>query len=224
MKFENFINEKSLDWAPLDWATHINRDCKKFMNEIKCKSFLWRGISLPDEGGIKNTQKSRTAKGMLDSDDMSEAFNDFLQKNGHIRRDKNVLIATGNRNDAIGFGTPCIVFPIGNYKYSYLQTGDFNIQYSYENDSQFRAIKTLAERLVDIPRGYLDKKNAHYDRFWEMPLEKLKKMVSKLFISNKNLLKALDRGYEVWFNVRKYYYISNKGIIEELIGKNGLLR
>lgn len=105
----------------------IIKDCQPFLKE---KVVLYKGAkfisgSAPDTGislskfDVPAYRPPRDAPLRLD-----KFVNSWLENNGYVRRDKSV-ICTGDKRFAATFGPVHMLFPIGNFKYSYCQTKDF---------------------------------------------------------------------------------------------------
>jgi hypothetical protein len=85
------------------------------------------------------------------------------------------------------FGTPYWIFPMSIFDYTYVESDDFNYSSSNWNIGTF--LEYIRDRRWEDPD--LD------DYGWD----------GKGLVVNKDFDKAYNRGYEVWFQCDRYYYI-----------------
>jgi len=188
--FKQFLSEQEA----LSFAVLIRRDCKQFLEESEYGGFILRGVkglsdieshtALDAEGnemeyGIKTVRQDRKPLDftLLRSEILDEWFNDKFG----IRARSQCMFAGGNRittAELKHYGTPCVVFPIGAFKYVWSpEVGDLygkmNIPWGdktseqwteearawldkqhYQTDGLAQAVKTNNEIMIKCDRYY----------------------------------------------------------------------
>lgn len=164
----------------------VKKDCSKFLRLSKGYP-LFRGFSR-DVGPFmdetlykKRTRKDRRPK----ATDLRayEALNKWLEKNGFARRDKSVIVTSNSKHTEIFGAFVGVVYPIGNFKYTWVESYDFN--------------------LSDIRSGWsgIDAEfSFKYNK--EDEIEEWSKYIHK-----DNIMKAINEKYEIWFECDSYYII-----------------
>lgn len=199
MKFEDFINKEAVERT----AGIIEKDCKPYLKLIRGKIPLYRGSGTEDKKRITEfllmgkTRPKRTSKG-LDSRIFKE-FNRWLEEAGHVRKDKNVIIATSSVENAEPWGILGYIFPIGKLNYTFIRSYDVNIQ---DNRTGWPG-RTLLSQLFDVKSEYFWKSSGISPNF------------DNYFSTNKNFNEAYNKGYEMWFKCDKYYFITYEKSTEE---------
>lgn len=126
--------------------------------------------------------------------DSYEMINEWLVDNGHFSRIRDVLIASSRTTGL--FGDQFFVFPIKMKGFTYVKAGDFNFG---SNNWYAIGVSNIVDDMVDA--GYDE------DKIRQKLTEFLDKNFKNAFVTNKNIKKAYDYGYEIWFNCREYYFI-----------------
>jgi len=191
-RFDNYVNENIghyLDDMTDDIRKLIEKDCKKYLKLVKNTGPFYRAIwNKLRYGEIlkKKVRQDRQPKGT--SNINFKRLNKWLEKNGHMRRDKSVSVTSSEKN-ASEFGIPSDFYPIGNFSYSWIKAQDLNlddestgwvqsnIDYFFDSDSEF-----------ELEMDDEDRKN-----------------FPKWFTTNKGIEIAHRNKYEVWFNCKEYY-------------------
>lgn len=200
MKFEDFIDKEAVEKT----VELIERDCKPYLKLIKGKIPLYRGTGgTEDKKRITEfllkgqTRGKRNPKGTRHS--LFKALNRWLERHGHIRRDKNIIITTSNKVMAAPWGILAYIFPIGKADYTFVRAYDVNIN--------------------DVRTGWEYDKMA--DALDPHPLSDPidPKILEKYFVTNKNFDEAYKKGYEIWFKCNTYYIIIYEKEAEEARNK-----
>jgi len=172
----------------------LKRDCKKYIQLLKQHDLrpFYRGIYEHIEKGEmekKNVRKDRLPMGTPEHD--FKLLNKWLAKNGHVRRDKSVSVSS-SLWAAEEFGNGYLFFPIGKFNYTWIKAKDLNLD--------------------DIRTGWNQANVTYFFDAGEYELEMSnvdRKSFPKYFTTNKGIEKAWKNSYEVWFNCKSYYVISD---------------
>ena len=143
--------------------------------------------------GIKDVRKDRVPFGM--SSEEAKVLNDWLQKNGHARRDQSVM-CTSDSSHIETFGDPFMIFPLDPIsKYTWFWSQDMNIDgdAGWEWRTLPSWVKDKKGEATDIQKNTLSR--------LDMPFE-------DFFTTNSNFRKAYSSGYEIWFDCKQYYYVT----------------
>lgn len=201
MKFYQFLDEAKS--AKKENQEKIVKDCRPYLKLLEKHNIptpFYRGISKSNAGDIflkKSVRKNRVPKAI--NKQVFEEINEMLDEEGYARRDESV-IATAWINWTEIFGVPYMMFPIGSFKYSFVDTFDFN---SLKNK------KGISEELEGFLRGSYKEDGETFefddfsDDFIENALDELKKYIFK----NKGIKISYQKGYEIWFNCDNYYAV-----------------
>ena len=182
-----------------DLNERINKYCKSYLRLIKGKYPLYRGMAPAEASngeiyrGMKGVRKDRTPYGMSKIE--AQALNAMLQKNGHARRDRSVLV-TSDKHHVDMFGSAYWVFPKDKMKYTWVETKDINLE---DNHSGFE-MGTVEAWMYD---EYDD------DRFGDRHqkiLDRLHKPFKDHFHTNKGFKDAYNGEYEMWIECDAYYF------------------
>jgi len=199
-KFKNYINEyaeKPFGISIDEMLVKIDKDCKKYNKLIGNKTPLYRGSRYPGDLGMARVrQDRRTSGGTFFGDAGLEWLNQWLKKNGYPERTKSIITTSDKQHTQI-FGSGSMrggstfyIFPIGSdWNYAYCHKSDFNYETTLQ--SALRAIS-------DITLSSTGLKIAKDDADFELTK----------FISNSNFNLAYKNGWEIWFDCKKFYYIS----------------
>ena len=192
MRLQQYINESEMSIEEIN--TLIHKKCKPYLKLIKGEYPLYRGM---DTGyslkGIKDVRTDRHSKGM--STNNFNILNSWLKKNGHAERSKSV-ISTSDKNFADYHGTVHYIFPMGKFKYTYIEAKDLNIDYPNTGWD------------VDVI-GY-----------FEMGIDN---EVKDYFHTDKGFKIAYKNKYEIWFESKQYIYADtfyDWDISKEVLVKN----
>lgn len=220
MKFLKYLNEETNEEYYQGWLKNLKEDCQPYLNDIKkfgMKWPFWRGMNVSKHyPGTRNIRKDRFPKGM--SEDKAEFLNNWLEEHGHLRRDKSVM-ATSSAKHTGKFGETCMIFPIGDYKFTYVKMDDINY---YNHKDIYGAIET-AYLLSDYNKSFFktiktDKnkiKNSMINIYGEDVVKNMNKIMNDNFVSNKNLKEAYDEKWEIWFGGSQYYYFPFYSLFKE---------
>lgn len=188
MKFKKWIDEE--DQKAIDFFNNeIKPNCKKYFKINSINTPLYRGVSnINSLFGIKDVRKNRKPLGT--NNDAFKIINNFLDKKGHTRRDRSIS-ATSKKSDLDIFGTPCVIFPKGDFKYTWIKLGDFNHWGGWDKQGY--------SKVADFLMGdtFSDKKN-----------EEILNNINSILTTNKDLKTAIQKKYEVWFDCKNYYFMN----------------
>ena len=111
------LNEDTLDTTNV--IDYINTHCKPYLSENPnfLSTPLYRGMNESSEILIKNIRSDRTP---LDSTPFyHKIFTDGFKDAGIIANRDNSIFCTGDSSAASRYGNVYVIFPIGNFEYSY---------------------------------------------------------------------------------------------------------
>jgi len=133
-KVDGFINaparvtEDVDDQAEADlykeWTQKIIKECQPFLKEMGSPLVpLYRGRQEPTKGKTHRDPfitPYRKNRNPVDSSSMLQGiFNRIIEKNGGIANRSNAIFTTGDRNTATGYGYEYVIFPRGEFHYTY---------------------------------------------------------------------------------------------------------
>lgn len=200
MRLLRFVNEAYKEVADNEEEIIkiLRRDCKKYLNLLEMPFKREMKMDIPKSTAdfalySKKTRKIRMPKGGMFADSY-EMINEWLVDNGHFSRIRDVLIASSRTTGL--FGDQFFVFPIKMKGFTYVKAGDFNFG---SNNWYAIGVSNIVDDMVDA--GYDE------DKIRQKLTEFLDKNFKNAFVTNKNIKKAYDYGYEIWFNCREYYFI-----------------
>ena len=201
MRLQHFINEygklqKLRDLEPEPIARNISLSCKKYLKLLGNNYPLYKGlVPMSPTGtvtklvGTKDVRKDR--RPMATNYALFKFVNEWLKKKNWPTRDQSV-ICTSDEEWASSFDDLYYIFPINMRGYAWIKARDFN-------DSP------EAEGITDW-----DIEDFH-DLFEigeeEAVLDELRKYV----FGNKGFSYAYSKGYEIWIDCDKYFYLDNPG-------------
>ncbi|GAI90034.1 unnamed protein product [marine sediment metagenome] len=175
----------------------IKHFCKDYLKLLKGKQPLWRGIYSISKIGNKPVRTDRNAKGT--SEDAFKFVNKWLSKKGWPRRDRSV-ICTSNKSWADDFGNPRMIFPVEMKGYAWIESRDFNDHsFSDKAVSKGGTPKSWDIGTLEWMTEYSPDEN-RYDR--------ADKYLQDFVHGNKHFDIAYNRQYEMWFDCKRYYYLS----------------
>lgn len=214
MRLTRYLTEQKLNIPPEKVARILKAECRPYINLCKREGIdrFYRGMGyqLPKTFGSKKVRKDRISKGM--TQETFVILNDWLQKNGHVRRDKSIS-ATTNIGHASFFGTSTIIYPVGKFRYTWIEAEDINYP---DNRTKWDPEKLYRALDISVP---------HWDE-WRIKQtdEQIKKDFPKYFKTNSGIKIPWKRKFEIWFECNEYYYldsgtqIAQSGEIEKLLG------
>lgn len=194
MRLLGHINESS-DYMPVSsldkFNEDINKKCKPYLKLIT-KNPLYRGMSGVPRNvlGIKQVRKDRRTK-LMDRN-VAKYLNDWLGKNKHARRDMSV-ICSPTTDALVIFGAPYYIFPVGNIKYTYVESPDMN--WVDSNSGWYPAA------LARLAVSSMDDDVSDDDKFG------LRKPFKDYFHSDK-FSNGYNKGFEFWIECDAYYFAS----------------
>lgn len=218
MRLRQYINEAKnimyksqvtpiISPIPEDFYRDIKKDCKEYLNLVnRYNAKFYRGMCDTHDFGRKSIRKDRLPHGM--SKEKSENLNKFLISNGHADRSKS-LLATSNKKYSMNFGRPFIIYPVGEFKYTWINKKDINIHEDWD-DLEIFALNMVSlnkpfydeEFLWWLERKFNVKNIEEKDRFEK----KLGSIIKGMFTTNKGIEIAFKNAYEIWFECNNYYY------------------
>jgi hypothetical protein len=190
MQFLQYLNEgrkvvaKDNDISTMQRL--IIQDCQPYLslrgNKVKSKPLfranIWRVI-MDGMMGYKDVRQDRQPKGMNPKD--FKIFNDLLIKAGHTDRSQSISVV----GKSLGIS-------IHGQVYAIVPTGKFNYSFAPTRDLHFEARDWEPDVLHQLE--YMDKEDEIH----------LTKQINKI-TTNKDLDKAMTKGYEIWMNPTGYY-------------------
>lgn len=236
MRLYRFINEREtfrfeiLNPYPVsvqNVADIINKNCSKYLKETKGKWFQ-RSMDIRSmkkgQVGIRKVRQNRKPQGMDQS--VANDLNKWLVKNGHADRSKSVICS---RDSNPLFGDGFWIFIEGNYKYTWADTQDLNMDYEptfwygtiiedfielvINKDDNYNPWGPSHLRLIrNKKRKEILNMGAPFDT--EASDEEHRKGVKKwleekfplMFHTNKQMNMAYANNAETWFECKSYYF------------------
>jgi hypothetical protein len=218
MRLQKYLTE---EYAYGKFLKSVQIECKPYLNDIKKYNItpFFRGIQnlnvYGDTFGSKEIRQDRKPKGM---DTIKfRILNTWLEENGHVRRDR-AVIASSSASHASIFGEVCVIFPTGDYSYTWIKGKDMNQFYS--DSENYKALQCLyyltmtKEELNDFfwhMEGDWNIREKLIKMYGENIVNNYKSIVKQIFTTNKQMDVAYDNMYEIWFGgTTKYYYMPVK--------------
>lgn len=202
-KFKNYmVNEFFAD--PLDddidsMMQLIEKDCKKYLKLLgKNRRPLLRGSKYPGMMGISQVRQDRRTSGATMFGENGVKFlKEWLKKNGYPERTKSIIVTSDRQHTKLFtggvVGDSFYIFPIGSsWKFAYCKLTDFNF------DQEVARSLRKAGKAMEPPTD---------DETIEMVSDDADLELTN-FISNDNFSMAYKRGWEMWFDCKKFYYIN----------------
>jgi len=184
----DYINESSYELD--NFNDLIHKDCRPYLSLIGNNNPIMRGMRTADRLGIKDVRKDRRPLGM-DKED-ANVLNDWLQRKGHCRRDKSVLCSYDSET-ADNFGFVHYIFPIGSFRYSWIEARDINGSY---NPTGWHG-NTVEAWIAD------QKKESNIDD--RLILSRLRMPFEHYFHTDEGYSEMMTKRYECWIECDKYY-------------------
>lgn len=236
MRLYHFINEREtfrfdvVNPNPVsidNVAEIINKNCSKYLKETKGNWFQ-RGMEIKSmkkgQVGYRKVRQDRRPLGMGKT--TANDLNKWLAKNGHADRSKSVMCS---RKVNPLFGEGFYIFVEGNYKYTWADTTDLNMDHeatfwygSIIDDYIELVIKGNKDHypwgpshlrlLKNKDRKELLGMGAPFDleevdeRHWQRVKEWVEKTFPLMFHTNKQLHMAYANNAETWFQAKGYYF------------------
>lgn len=220
MQFFGFLLEDSCDINFI-----LKKYCKEYLSLLQQNNIpgFYRGVfSAPiickdDKGRIlrqKTTREHRNPKGMPDF--KFDKFNTWIEKNGHLKRDMNVCIATSNKRNAEIHGQPLLIYPIGKIRYTWCKEADINnydikiealTNYLFsEDDHKYYKSEKYIEHLRDLK--FINSKPENKESI----LKDIENSLLDMFVTDKDIKTAYINSYEIWFKCDKYYLVNDNEV------------
>jgi hypothetical protein len=217
MRLRQYITE-STNLTPENWEklkNAINKDCKPFIKEIKgAKNLLLRGVNASDYPSfykVKNVRKDRKPR-MVDKE-LHKKLGELSKKlYGWNIREEGVF-TTISYDTAKHWGQPVIVFPIGKFKYVWLDDVE-DLYHGYDTwDS-------LKDTYTDAYKKYVDDGN---ESLWEEYIKpsverymttNLKQYLNSSIYNTSECIINCDKYYSInfeWLETLKGYYCQGRG-------------
>ena len=207
MRLIHYINEglgEIIELSPKEQTILIKKDCKHYLNLTKSTGPFNRAVGeiiTTTEIIKKKVRLDRTSLGM--NQGVFDKFNKWLQKNGHIRRDKAVS-ASSSGPSLQKFGNVGYFFPIGKFNYTWVKTKDINMDDIKggwrQNEVDLFFFNQEIEYKHQIPTN---------KEFIELSI----KNFPKFFTTNKGIETAHKNKFEIWFDCKEYYIVNRKNKI-----------
>ncbi len=230
MRLHSFINEykEQVYEVSGDQAVKIlKKECSKYLKETKGKWF-YRGFMKPIEIEMNELGYSKIRKNRIPRGTNKEAFkwfNEWLQKNGHVRRDQSISMTSDLFHQLIQ--KPYVCFVQGNYDYTWIATGDVNVTdiktkwYSnaiednyFISTNKYKEFKGNLLIKSNLFKKYVTNGDYEEDEFMNLYIRRTKEWLDnnfkKYFHTNEGITKAWDNEYEIWFKAKGYYYVKYK--------------
>lgn len=170
----------------------IKHFCKDYLKLLKGRMPLWRGMYIESKIGNKPVRTNRRPMGT--ADDAYKFVNKWLGKKGWPRRDKSVMCTT-NKSWTDSFGNPRMIFPVEMKGYAWIESTDFN-------DMSFSG---RAVSKGGTPKSW---DSGTLEWMIEHSPDRANKYLEDFVHGNKNFDIAYNRQYEMWFECKRYYYLS----------------
>ena len=218
MRLTQYINESEIaeTYAKI-MVDRITKNCKPYLKLLKGREPIKRGMDSGDfiwspgstkEAGLKKVRQDRLSKAGIDQE-VYRKINIWLKDHKGAQRDKSVIGVTKPGSHAFSwFGPQHWIWPTGNFKYTFVESHDFNSSSRNWELSKFTAFIKW-----------------HYPAREEMEWQtKVNGEVTKTshykpidyFHINKDFDLAYNKGYEIWFECKTYYYVKVEDAIENI--------
>ena len=226
MRLVKYINEKVQYISTVDEITveQVRKECAPYLRLLGSRSPLLRGVD-ESSGRVNDILKKQVRDYRIPQGTSAEVFkplNNWLQSKGFARRDKSV--SATNDQKLISVVGPryntYVFFPIGQFKYAYVESRDFNLSDSRTDWSQdfpawawgdrhnilsYDGSYDFMKRIKNseaVRRHYVDKR-IHP----ESEIEAVKQAIYSYIHGNEGFEHAWALNFEVWFECKEYYLI-----------------
>ena len=208
MRLHRYINEQTnieaYDFKDdlISAVKLINDNCAYYLTLLKARTPLYRGMEKAkiDDLQVGKKKVRQNRKPLATGKKVFVKFNKWLRENKHVRRDK-AVIATSDKGHVGLFGNPYFIFPIGKFDYTWIKAKDVNV-------SDKTGWKDMYVEDFFDPYYEEERKKGKYGVLTE-------KEFSSYFTTNKDFDIAYNKGYEIWFSCKEYYFTN----INDEIGK-----
>lgn len=212
MRLKEYLTESILDEidGTEEWQLFyldMVKECKKWFSLDKKDLILYRGIR--DEKRPYFKTKVEFRKSSVVYNKYFKRLNKELKKYGHVSRDKCILTTPNEKHTSFFAdvtGATYVILPVGNFKYSFVKSKDFNqvnTRTKWAADKMYFAFDypEVPEALSDdtvITGSFKFKSQEEADKFIEYQMK-------NNIVSNKNIKEAIKKNYEVWISCKEYY-------------------
>lgn len=200
-KLYSYINEEKMTEEEI--ANLIKENCKPYLQLLNNRTPAFRRTR--NHHGIlieKQTRKNRKQRGQVPSI-ITSRLNEWLKKNGYAPRNESV-IGNFNADNILATLGKILYFllPIGQFKYTYVKSFDFNITGTDDFNRIYLNVFNY-EKDPDIESNLF---------IWDENDRKIIKDLQpddlKRFFFKSNITAAIKNGYEIWFQCKKYYLLN----------------
>jgi len=222
MRLQQYIidESRSVEIDNYELTKMIHKDCKPYLSLLGNKKPLYRGMREDIDTGVKVVRQDRNSLGMLQS--QADQLNKWLKKNGHVPRNKAVFV-TSNKEDVDLFGNPFYFFPIGKFNYTFVKSKDANmedVRTGWSDDLlEIMFPTSVGQHFFNIP-DFIKYNYKPSDDCYDLGADVIRKgdlkgkmscienAIKNYFVTNKNFNEAYKKGYEIWFDCKKYYFVN----------------
>lgn len=201
--------------ADLDVHKHAIEVAKKIIKYIKtnCKPWLsktqngkliaYRGSRTLAGSGKAFVKATRTDRKPKDTGlNRHETFNNLIAVAGGTANRSNSLFCTSSPNQAASYGTVYVMFPVGNFKYTWSpKYRDWTNDLEEDEIEEYFLKRTVANSLYDMPRRTDRKKVLQNPKSYNLD------RVKKAIITNTGLDKALRMTTEIMVQCSGAVYV-----------------
>jgi hypothetical protein len=200
ISFKQFLNE---DFERLD-LDKLKEDCAFFLNLIKGTKGthrLYHGTNnYPVEWALRDM---KYRQGSRDTPNyIHEQLNRYFEKRFGTGYDiRNWMFGTGLKEQAMTYGSACIIFPVGKFKWVCPQNKDLQDMTKFADRMKDRALEKLPPSAPKLS----------YDEKQKLAFEEMVTVLDKThYYVNEDLVKCLETYNEINFSCSKYYIINAK--------------
>jgi len=206
MRLQQFINEiTGFEHIIEQAADMIKKNCKPFLKVWNKRYFLYRGGDFSTFFGKKDVRTNRKPLGTYK--ELHDILNDLFYKKFGWKPRSEAMFCTGSDEIATDYGTPYIVFPIGDFKYLW-SPKIFDLFTEMANNSLIHTSNILAIR---AGRGFIN--DAPIDDLIKMRDKAMKELVDT-YISN-DINRAIALGNEIMIGCKSYYYLRTNLLVND---------
>lgn len=203
MRLNNYlIQEEFFDAGFDNFVDAIKSNCKPYLKKIgnNYRGPLLRSMMRSKNYGYKTPRQNRESQGT--SHKTFKSFNKWLEKNGHLRRDKSVSCTTDEQVIDVIPGIIHWVFPIGKFKYSWIKSTDVNIP---DMETGWGGNVWLAQYFNPDFKG-ITVNSKRINMFGEPD------NLNDWIFTNKKFKTPWKNEWEIWFS-QPYYYMKQPAIM-----------
>lgn len=203
-------------YNPEEELSKIMKECKKYFNLLNGKPPLMRGTG--DKTHSFEYLKKLMRKNRVPRLTPMWAFkviNQLLEENGHVTRNESVSVISNYSRarlfSKMGEGSIFYFVPIGDFKYTWVDSSDFNNSEEHWYINNFIGfLNHLLEDGDKLPKDLTKSDWGDLRVAWEDYME-------QALHTNKDFNTGYKKGREFWFTCKTYYLIPVTGKIGELI-------